>query len=323
MAAVGNFFTEYDPQTQPADTAVLAMSDGPMFGQLTFMSDSVSFPELTPGTGSHDWTQEHLMKYKITFQDDNFLDVSNVSLEDIDPVILRSTVDSVSDLVSTLSQPTTSPQAASYLDYLYRGTHPEEKSEVDHFIVETLQLLHFDERHTILTRDRFTKLDVGGQSVQEKSDVCLLHSYESVLMQIIHNFGPDGTNAELQVIGNAIAALSWNKQRRSVAQAGAQPRLKDVPRLDSIMMPCIIMTGTRPTFYLVPVSTKLSNALSTGTRPQDSTTVLRCAVATENLALPDGAGMENIEYRQLAFKYLRAFKTVAKKHWERNVAGLP
>ena len=62
-------------------------------------------------------------------------------------------------------------------------------------------------------------------------------------------------NPEPQVIAEAIAGYQHNNERR----AGM-----GLPTLNTMTVPCITMVGTRPTFYLVPVTRELSDAVTTG-----------------------------------------------------------
>jgi hypothetical protein len=85
--------------------------------------------------------------------------------------------------------------------------------------------------------------------------------------------------------------------------------------LDNMILPCITMAGTRPTFYLVPVSQALSDAVTTGQYPPVPTEVQKCVtVIGPNRSSREG--MENPEYRRLALERFVAFKSLAKYHWE-------
>lgn len=46
--------------------------------------------------------------------------------------------------------------------------------------------------------------------------------------------------------------------------------------LDTMTVPCITMTGTRPIFYLVPVTQELGGAVINGKSPEVETKVLKC-----------------------------------------------
>ncbi|KAF8836673.1 hypothetical protein BDN67DRAFT_973863 [Paxillus ammoniavirescens] len=61
------------------------------------------------------------------------------------------------------------------------------------------------------------------------------------------------------------------------------------------------MKSTRPTFYLIPVTTELSNVVITGQYPATQTRVLRCVTVARRAS----TGMEDTEYRKLALKLPR------------------
>ena len=81
------------------------------------------------------------------------------------------------------------------------------------------------------------------------------------------------------------------------------------------------MTGTFPTFFLVPVTLELSNAAITGQYPKIPTQVLCCATALTHL-WGASTGMEDTKYRKLALKRFPAFKTLAKNHWVHILEGI-
>ena len=60
------------------------------------------------------------------------------------------------------------------------------------------------------------------------------------------------------------------------------------------------MTVTRPTFYLVPVTQELSDAVITGQWPEVETKVLKCITLVSHSQLSEG--METPEYRRVAFQ---------------------
>jgi len=76
-------------------------------------------------------------------------------------------------------------------------------------------------------------------------------------------------------------------------------------------MPCVTMVGVRPTFYLVPVTKALSDAVISSQYPSGRTEVLKCEVASDH-----DKDMEEPEYRGVALQYYVAFKSLAKSHWE-------
>ncbi|KAJ7503798.1 hypothetical protein B0H11DRAFT_1710871, partial [Mycena galericulata] len=72
------------------------------------------------------------------------------------------------------------------------------------------------------------------------------------------------TDAQSQVIATVIAAFQFKNSKRE--SLGCEP-------LPSMTIPCITMSGTLPTFYLVFVTLKLSNAVATAQYPSSETVV--------------------------------------------------
>ena len=88
-----------------------------------------------------------------------------------------------------------------------------------------------------------------------------------------------------------------------------------------MITPCITMTGTRPTFYLVPVTTELNDGVIAGQYPATQTRVLRCVIV-ETHTRRASTEIEDTEYRELALKCFLAYKAVAKSHWVGILEGV-
>jgi hypothetical protein len=75
------------------------------------------------------------------------------------------------------------------------------------------------------------------------------------------------------------------------------------------------MIGTRPIFYLVPVTRELSEAVATEQYPCSPTAVKKCVVASNSSRLSEG--METPSFRQVALQHYTAFRTLAlaEVHW--------
>jgi hypothetical protein len=135
--------------------------------------------------------------------------------------------------------------------------------------------------------------------------VCLIHNPTFVLLVLVKDKTlTNRTSAVAQVIAVAIAAFQFNNKMRM--DHGLDP-------LGAMTPPCITMNGTLPTFYLVTVTTELSNAVITGQYPATQTRVLTCATVPTHI-LRAGTGMEDMEYRKLALKRFLGFKLLAKSH---------
>lgn len=116
------------------------------------------------------------------------------------------------------------------------------------------------------------------------------------------------------MVAEAIAAFQFNN--RKCGSWGRAP-------LESMTIPCITMSGTSPTFYIVPVSQALSTAVVTGQNhsPTTETNCFKCVTALQHSAgdrqRRANEGMEDTEYRKLALRRFLAFKTIAQSHWKK------
>ncbi|KIJ15760.1 hypothetical protein PAXINDRAFT_176326 [Paxillus involutus ATCC 200175] len=244
----------------------------------------------TAKSGS-DWTANELLAYNITVSSvlpGQFFLTPDPSLDNIDPAILNSPPDD--------TNPATSRAAALYLDYLDLAARATQENFINDFAAETLKLLDFNDRGiTVSTRFIIPLTTCGESNRVAQTDVCLIHTPTFVLLAL--------------VIAEAIAAFQFNNRKRK--DRGLNP-------LNAMTIPCITMKGTRPTFYLVPVTTELSNAVITGQYPATQTQVLRCVTVARRAS----TGMEDTEYRKLALKRFLAFKALARSHWLRVLEGV-
>ncbi|KAG2352559.1 hypothetical protein BDR07DRAFT_835242 [Suillus spraguei] len=208
-----------------------------------------------------DWTLNDLMAYNITVTPQSpeqfFRQNHGTLLEGVDPFLLNSSLDdeNISDAVF------------EYLGHLDLATNATQASFIDAFAQKTLQILGFVERGLILTARHKIPLRICGddQRVAE-TDVCLLDLRSMILLVLQEDKTVFGRSyPEPQVIAEAIAAYQYNNEKRL---------LRSLPPLDAMTIPCITMVGTRPIFYLVPVTEALSNAVATGQYPEAKTTVV-------------------------------------------------
>ena len=257
-------------------------------------------------SGSH-WTHNELLAYRITvtpIQPQAFFgqeaDPPLTGL--VDPALLTCPV-------NPKESPHLSDASYYFLRHLYDATTSSQESAVDDFARELLRVVGFIERGLILRNRFIIPLNICGDATKvAQTDVCLADGDSLILLVLQEdksNF--NDSDPEPQVIAEAIAAYQNNNDRRIRMH---------LPRLHSMTIPCITMVGTRPTFYLVPVTQDLSNAVSSGQYPRVETTALKCVtVAGRNRSLSEG--MESPEYRRVAFQRMVAFKALAKGHWEK------
>ncbi|KAH9959683.1 hypothetical protein BC827DRAFT_1213256 [Russula dissimulans] len=180
-----------------------------------------------------------------------------------------------------------------------------QESFIDEFSRETLRILGFAERGLFLTTCFTIPLMICGNGRHAQTDVCLL---DRGLMALLILQGDkavfNASRPEPQVIAEAIAVYQYNNDIRQT---------RGLPTLESMTIPCIIMVGMRPTFYLVPVTRALSIAVASGLYPETSTVVVNCVTLGHTHRISEG--MEMPEFRRVAFQHFVAFKNLAKEIW--------
>ena len=254
------------------------------------------------------WTRNELLAYRITVTpvqpQEFFGQEADPPLTGLDPALLTSPV-KPNDAANL------SDASYNFLLHLYDATTSSQESAVDDFAHEFLRVVGFRERG-LMFRTQFTiPLSIcGDNNAVAQTDVCLrLADQRSMILLVVQgdkrNYNrPD---PEPQVIAEAIAAYQYNNDRRE---------RMGLPTLHTMTIPCITMEGTRPTFYLVPVTLELSDAVSTGQWPSVETKALM-SVTVAGCDRPLSEGMEVPEYRRVAFQRMVAFKAIAKSHWEK------
>jgi hypothetical protein len=251
-----------------------------------------------------DWGRNELLAYHITVDpippQEFFRQEADPPLTGLDPALLNSPLD--------LDDANMSDDTYRFLAYLDFATNTSQETAVDDFARELLRVVGFEERGRILRTRHIISLSICGENnTVAQTDVCLVDRRSTILLILQKDktiFNP--SNPEPQVIAEAIAAYQHNNERR----AGM-----GLPTLNTMTVPCITMVGTRPTFYLVPVTRELSDAVTTGQWPEVETKVLKCVTVAGHRRLSEG--MEVPEYRRVAFQRMIAFRAIAKSHWEK------
>ena len=165
----------------------------------------------------------------------------------LDPSLLTSAVD----------EEDVSDHTFRYLTHLNLATNAGQESSINDFARENLRLLGFEERGLALSTRYIIPWTICGDNRRDsQTDVCLLDGRSMILLVLQKDKAIiNSTQAEPQIIAEAIAAYQYNNEKRQT---------RGLPTLDAMTIPCITMVGTRPTFYLVPVTKALSIAVSTG-----------------------------------------------------------
>jgi len=256
-----------------------------------------------------DWTDHDLKSYNIgilTCTPEEFFPAGpDPSLDHLDPAILNSPLGLTDRICSS--------EAATYLDAIDLAVKIPQERQVDGFVTETLRVLGFDNPPASITSGYITPLTICGETRKAQTDICAIHVPTLILLVLVENKTlHNNRDPEAQVIAEAIAAFQHNNDRRTELNLGA---------LDTMTIPCITLSGTRPTFYLVPVTTELSEAVGDGRPSLIRTSVLRCSTGVRR-ARRSSTGMADIDYRKLALRHFLAFKGLAKSHWVKVLEGI-
>jgi hypothetical protein len=142
----------------------------------------------------------------------------------------------------------------SGVDYIH-DADPDSEGDVEDLARGLLKHLGFDKSSRLLRTGRCIPL---GTSSKVQIPICIINRKTgSILLvqEIKRQHNP--IDPEPQVIAEAIATFQYNKHT------------------NSSVIPCIIMVGTFPRFYLVPVTKELSECVATGQRPRNTTRVLK------------------------------------------------
>jgi hypothetical protein len=251
-----------------------------------------------------DWTTNDLMAYNIRVSSrspDNFYDQplpTVESLSSLDPNLLSGTLGTqgLSDETYRLLQ---------YVDLASRANSGQE-SAIDDFAREILRTLGYEKRGLLLRSRYAIPLMISGDPKRSaQTDLCLVQGSSTILLVVQEDKTTVSVrDPEPQVIAEAIATFQCNNRIRA--------RLGE-PERNSMTIPCITMIGTRPIFYLVPVTRELSEAVATAQYPLSSTVVKKCVVASNSRRLSEG--METPDFRQVALRHYTAFRTLAEAHW--------
>ncbi|KXN92481.1 hypothetical protein AN958_07428 [Leucoagaricus sp. SymC.cos] len=211
-----------------------------------------------------------------------------------------------------------------YIDYAtnsYSG-FSEIESDIQFCAQMILRVLKFRQRYSLLRcRYEIEPFNVGGGATSANTHICLQHftpdMSDSRILLLVQTATQtaDGTvkgfssRPEAQVISAAIAAFQFNNAGRAE---------KGIEKVESMTFPAIVVTGTRPAFYKIPVTQALSDAVAEGQYPAVQTTVLKCKVAG-----PPGLwsgrpneGMETPMVREEIIKYYEEFRKISQGLWE-------
>jgi hypothetical protein len=191
----------------------------------------------------------------------------------------------------------TDKKTKQLLQYLYMAIYPRagEEAAVENFAAELLRALEYDDSDRIVFIRHGMPFVICMETLVAQTDVCVMDDEILLLLQ-----EDKSTNAEPQVIAEAIAAFAMNNMtRKYLLNPSLQPR-------DSMTFPALTMQRTTPTFYKITVTSALSMAVQAGIYPETETRVLRYIPALPRRN--SWQGMDLLPNRNEILRCLEAFK---------------
>lgn len=266
---------------------------------------------LRSAKSASDWNFNELAAYHIQIEREAaqiFFHGPLASVGDYDSRLLSSaSLDQLIDCPETICNFLTCAAVAGTAD-------PNQASAIDDLAKSVLWVTGFYKPGVTHLRPQFSiPLNIRGDDKQvAQSNVCLQHIPSMMLLLVQANkTSANPSDPEAQMVAEAIAAFQFNNEVR---------KLEGLPELDAMTIPSMIMVGTQPAFYFVPVTKQLSNAVAFGDRPEAVTIIKSCHPPRSSF--PEAkAGLENVNYRQTALQYYVSFGRAAGKHWAHMIAG--
>ncbi|KAJ7079721.1 hypothetical protein B0H15DRAFT_804287 [Mycena belliarum] len=243
-----------------------------------------------------DWTHNETDAYNIhlSFQDaTTFFGVAQLPAPMIDNEIL--TVQDANDTVSDANY-----DLLSLLDIAMDASNPQE-SAVNDFAVSLFHALGYIHRPRVARTRQELRFLICGESKYAKPDVSILdRSMDDIILLVQEDKRLGGpTDAYAQLIAEAIAAYQVNQSTRTAS---------GLPRLQSLVVPGVLLVGTSPTFYKVPLTEELVRCVERGEYPTTPTIV---AVHLPDLPRPHRRwveGMKPLDNRRIILECYEAFK---------------
>ncbi|KAI0274229.1 hypothetical protein BGY98DRAFT_995401 [Russula aff. rugulosa BPL654] len=209
----------------------------------------------------------------------NDLDSYNITLKELDPCsffglqgLPQPSVDHelLENVDAGAMQQVDHAQLINYLDYAM--TPEGGKSAVIDFVFRLFRPLGYVHLGQYAHKRVDLPLSICGENRHAETSVCIInHSQESnhivLLVQAVKRSKHEPVNTPAQLVAEAVAAFNKNNAKREAI--GHPPLAEQV-------IPAIIMVGTSPVFYKIPVTRTLSTHIRHGTYPPEETRVTYC-----------------------------------------------
>lgn len=168
-------------------------------------------------------------------------------------------------------------------------THCFEESAVDDLAKSIFQLFDYDDKDRAIRTREVLDLEMANSKTQATPDICIETMELSIKLLVqedkSYKVGNDrhlmGNNPEAQLIAEAVAAFQENiKIYKRLGKSDG-----DIPK--KYIFPGIVMLGTCPTFYLIPITEQLSDCIKYGIEPIDKTIVMKYVIPNLPINISD------------------------------------
>ncbi|KAJ3522787.1 hypothetical protein NMY22_g11737 [Coprinellus aureogranulatus] len=188
------------------------------------------------------------------------------------------------------------------LDSAMLGSSHGETAVAD-FTVELLKHTGYVRRDRVARTRAGLPLLVCGEKRRAQVDVCVIdHGQGNEILLLVQedrwSIDKHLVDANAQLVAKAISAFMMNNFNRQSA---------DLPVLESKVIPGIVMAGTLPTFFKIPITQELEMHVRHGTYPPTPTVVTYCHPP---LGRRNSDRMKPLENRRPILSCFEAFKSV-------------
>ncbi|KAF7375435.1 hypothetical protein MSAN_00431400 [Mycena sanguinolenta] len=157
--------------------------------------------------------------------------------------------------------------------------------------------MDYDEPNGVVHQRMELHMLMCGEQVNARPNVVVMN--DDLDYTLVLQLDLPHAEAEPQLIAAAIAAHYENNRRR---------RQLGFPTVVTKVYPGIVMIGSTPTFYLIPVSEALAVAVCQGRYPSEPTVVKKLSTPVDDMREYIEKGMEYLPNRRIIFQLLGAFK---------------
>ena len=256
-----------------------------------------------------DWTPNDLKAYNITIDAQNaatFFGQSRLPAPAANPQLLTTL--SATDMIDDSCF-----RVVKYMD-LSMDPVPGEESAVSDFAMELLKAIGYDSRDRFLRSRKDIPLFICGTWSHTTADVCLMDDKEIILLVQEDKRHLEWGDPRPQLIAKVIAAAQTNNTIRET--------VLNLAPLEYELMAGITMTGTSPTFFKIPITSELMEAVRLGQYPPTPTVVMMHLPEVRRPARRLSEGMRPLDSRGKILACFQAFKQggflVLARVWKTN-----